>query len=1611
MARRDRWTNDFAAIKNMPTPWPETMDYINGREEASRLSIEIQRLVSIFKNNPRGKAPRNGDMAYHMLAYRYGYNNASSGKSKKKATDQDFTGGLFVDVYENPEILGRYDSAELRTNKVMVEMGKAFYATLAALPSDLARRHMLKGFKTVAEDQHFNIYSVYPPDQRPPAILPLSEVKPAKVPAPAKIPEPVVVIDDVPDTLEYSEPSSSSSSSSDDVLLDRDRSSELILIERSFDEEIDPFPLAQPTVSGITFQQDTIRQFANYQQTVREKNPNLSPTFFDLFHQTAVSIAQKSDMKISDVVSKIIKLETVKFYEVSRDSIFALICGYGAGEEHHAQLEKAISSMQTVDANFEGIMPNLYPILYQSGFMGAFNRFFLSWEIESYTAISNQDIFDADSVTMLHRLQYKNIVNGVIKAVVERNYSSNDSVLADPNYSGFMHFIKAGILSAVNFLKRFIENKSGMSIDKRNRPRKYHLWFSTFTIFFLGWHVYMRAKNAVSTNHVESIKRKLALQAEVSNYKLVYNNDWRSQYQNVNKTRLTEMKPKDAIGDYIGERNAVVFITRLDPDNAYYSRLNQTLVSTVDLITQYFKEKFGVHPQTDTAGLSGPRYLTVAWQTRAIQMFNVMPVANFMLRSHTGSPEKYLFNVASAMESEIGGDYADFYQKLGRFAQTFSEQDYKELMSVHYHENAPAFSIISKAGSNRARYAALIDSQINIWLTTCRMLFDPVNFITFWHSAQTFWLLEERPIQGGNILSEILSSAHARKIREEQDKFLRRYKFLQQYGTIELPYIEKNYALIIEIITAAYMLTASLSEEDGETLSDIHAELNSEFYDDRNMQIQINDVMNKFWMRRKTNYVYPWISDEARQGLTDQLADIKISDTDRNFFRSRYASSSFTRLAMDDIASQLENLDIFRDILTTVYLVEMYANCNAFATDIIRRNWNTVITFGDVYENRHMFDESSKKTSTENEEDLFTYFIMLQEAKNEKNAIMQQPTVDDEEEEEEEDPFAGEYSEASSSTSDEPEPVVPARPAPEPEEPPVIKKSRAASSSSSSSQQPSSFFEPAFSTMRGKWYSLMLEAEQLDKEATISGQDRRVYSDGESLGSNFSQDLVAFVKERFPNDHTLNEKYANIRSYAINQLSNIYNELEQRQITAAIIDGDFNNPVSQRHEVEIVRKLLTITQPVAERIYYFDGKKDVFMLGFINGYEKKTAEIIDIFEGFQAPEGGGRKSAPISASISSGVSNEGTLAGIVEQLEHLSDSEITSTDVNEGRRAGDIFAAGVQQYAKEAGVSYATAFSRAYIDLENYYDKLMRRQSAVNFVQTGKFVKVAAKAIQNYTHHTASFMYGFLLALDKLHSMKDTSRTRAHFVNNHDSFFKTTASPPDIASIIAAARRAEELALEGVGFSDKEFNEIIEGITGTASIKSLSLTNTNVTSVEAAFTAFPTIERFTSINNSIIAGEFAAVFDMPSVRAHLVALNVEVHPMSNTQLTGLLQMFNDFFENTTVLRDVELELNLPTQKNTAENNLAISYLYNGLMKSSSIRTFYCQGVYPFRYDTIHQDSISKHLKKNRTASISARHSGHMSKKKAREILHHGSVHGHPLSDAQRRFFGAMSQPD
>lgn len=1623
MARRDRWTNDFARVRTMTTPWPEPSEYIAGRNEAYKLSLQIGRLVADYKNNPGVKAPRNADMAYHMLAFRYGYNTSVSA-AKKKITDQIHTGGLFAEVYEDPEMLKRYDSSELRTNKTMVEMGKAFAAMVDALPSETDRTYMLLGFRSGAEERNFNIYSGFPPDRRPPAILPLSEVKREKRPTSSVPPtriinieeEPKIVnVDDDEDPFGDTSSFSSSSSASSSVPVDTPSVSDkptLILASRDFDNEFEQFNLPPPSVSGIPFQQDIIRHFVQYQQSVRQQNQNLTPTFFDMFHQKAVDLVEQNDMQVSDIVIKIIKMEIVKFYKVARDGIFAFIAGYGAGEEHHRLLKTTldqISSLNTPNREaIVGVSPKLRPVLYQSGFMGAFNQFLLSWETNSDSVISIQDMYDADTATMFHRLQKKRIVVGVIKAVTGRAYPSDAAVRDDPNYPGFEYYIEAGIVSAINFLRRFVENKSDS--PTQSNPMTYQMWASAFSIFFVGWHVYMTKKNASPTEHVESIKRKIMLVRNLQQFVPVYDKSWRSQYDAMDKKRLFKMKlPAGVANDNIGVRNAVAFITRLDPDYTYYAKINKEQTTSLELITAYIKERFGVNPVSGMAPLRGPQYLVVAWQTRAVQMFQVMPITNWMYRSMTGSFEKYIMNVLSNLESDAGKDYSMFYENLGEFALTFSDQAYKKLVTTQG-GRLPSIQVLQNAFHNRMRYAVMIEHQVNEWLSYNRTMFDPTDVMYVWNTGQTFWTFDGHPIQGGNILSRIVDSAYMRKMNEERDNFLRRRKFLYEYGTLELPYIEKNYALLIEVITMAYMLTASLTEDDGEFLSELHTVVSNGGYDDpRKTQTKIDDMMNKFWLRRKTNYVYPWLPIEAQEGLADQLANIVITDEDRKFFRSSYTSSAITRLSIVDIASQIDDADTFRNLLTTVYLVEMYKNCNAFAAEIVKRNWANVITFGDVVNNQEFFEPSSKKSQQEIYDDAFTYFIVLQEAKNERTASVAQTTTDDVDFSED-GPVQG--NEETNDDEEEIEPsAVPIRPAPVPEEAPTPKKTRPASSSSSSSQPSSSFFEPAFSVMRGKWYALMFEAEQLVKENVMVGPNRHTYADGEHLGTNFSQDLAAFVREKYPNDYTLVENYANVRAYAINQLSSIYNELENQKIAAAIIDGDFNNPISQQHEVEVVRTLLVITRPVAEQIYNFDGKKDVFMLGFVNGYENKTAEIMAGFEAIQPPEGGGRKVSSISAAISQ-MNINGTMADLVAQLSTMSDDEMNVDDIRAGRAAGATFVDGAIRYAKQNDVSYSTAVSRAYIDLENYYDKLMRKQSIAKFVQTGKFTKDAAKAIQQYPRNKVAFFQGFLMAMDDINNVRDISRNRVAFVNYHDELFNSDILIPNVDEIVAeasAVQHINELSFTGVGFTDVEFKEIIERLSGTIAIDSLELVDTSITNVEPAFTAFPNMRRFTSINNSITPYEFAVVFELPSTRAHLVGLNIEMHPSNNETLTNILRVLSDFLENSLVVRDVELELNLSTRNFAERNQLALSYLYNGLMKSSSIRTFYCQGVYPFRYDTIHQDSISKHLKKNRAAPISSRYPArHVSERKAREILHHGSVHGHPLTDAQRRFFGAMS---
>ncbi|MFY7870227.1 MAG: hypothetical protein ACOVQN_12020 [Exiguobacterium sp.] len=1083
-----------------------------------------------------------------------------------------------------------------------------------------------------------------------------------------------------------------------------------------------------------------------------------------------------------------------------------------------------------------------------------------------------------------------------------------------------------------------------------------------------------------------------------------YNKDLRFEYEATDLRRMFATKPSPEVSrETLGERNTGMFFARLDPDFNYYAKLNQEEKCTLDLLAAYFKERFGVDPTTGMSPLSGPRYLTVAWQTRVVQMVNITPIAGAMMNgAGVGGIPKYLTNLLTNLESEAGDDYKEFYQNLGEFAWNFSNAAYKKLVTKNA-KNLPAIQVLERGFHNRMRYATIVDQQINKWLVYNKTIFMPTEISDVWNKAQSFWAFDERTVQGGSIISELIASAYTRKMNDERDNFLRKRKFLMEYGTFELPYIEKRYALIVEVLTMAYMLTASLAEDDGEFLSDAHATITSG-NDQRKAQAKIEEVMNRFWLRRKTNYVYPWIPVETQNSLAEQLANIEITDEDYRFLNTFSPMNALPRLTLQDIASQIEDTDIFRDLWITVYWVEMYINCNTFATDFINRDWGKVITFGDLHANQNLFSGALKKSKISHDEaygDMFTYFIAMQTLNQEKIT----PTTTDDENVDVED--NGTESEAASSTppeqdeTEEPEEV---------EEIPAPKKFRPPSASSSSPQPSSSFFEPAFSSMRGKWYSLMFEAEQLNPTKVIVGPDRRVYSNGAYLGMNFAQDVAAFVSDRYPQDSTLAERYSNVRAYAINQLSSIYNELEQQKISAAIIDADFNNPVSQRHEVEVVRLLLAITQPVATQIFNFEGKKDVYMLGFVNGYEQKTAEVAASFANIKAPEGGGRKVAQISAAISR---VEGTLADLVFQLEKTTSRSLVPADVKAGRSVGDVFVEGVIQYAKQNNLSYQSAVSRAYIDLENYHDKLAGSQSVVPFVQTGAFVKAAARDILQYPNDKVSFIQGFLLAMDRINSMSDDSRVIISYFNDYDEDFNPDAARPEVDDIVAAvlnAQRVDELRLEGVGFSNSEFEAIVRGIRDTATVNSISLNGTSVSTIEDAFNAFPNLRGFTSINNPITATEFLTVFDLPSTRAHLTSLNVETHPFDKEKLTEFLQVFNTFFENSNVLRDVELEFNLSTRSFAADNKLAISYLYNGLMKSSSIQTFYCQGVYPFRYDTIHQDAISKHLKKNRGGSISSRypHSS-VSPAKAREILHHGSVHGHPLTRAQRGFFGARSR--
>ncbi len=77
-------------------------------------------------------------------------------------------------------------------------------------------------------------------------------------------------------------------------------------------------------------------------------------------------------------------------------------------------------------------------------------------------------------------------------------------------------------------------------------------------------------------------------------------------------------------------------------------------------------------------------------------------------------------------------------------------------------------------------------------------------------------------------------------------------------------------------------------------------------------------------------------------------------------------------------------------------------------------------------------------------------------------------------------------------------------------------------------------------------------------------------------------------------------------------------------------------------------------------------------------------------------------------------------------------------------------------------------------------------------------------------------------------------------------------------------------------------------------------------------------------------------------------------------------------------------------------------------KPASVATCINCSVEPAKFCEAGAPNLAFCGEKCHFAHISSRSGKVMSKKKAREILHHGSVHGQPLTDRQRRYFGWLS---
>lgn len=543
------------------------------------------------------------------------------------------------------------------------------------------------------------------------------------------------------------------------------------------------------------------------------------------------------------------------------------------------------------------------------------------------------------------------------------------------------------------------------------------------------------------------------------------------------------------------------------------------------------------------------------------------------------------------------------------------------------------------------------------------------------------------------------------------------------------------------------------------------------------------------------------------------------------------------------------------------------------------------------------------------------------------------------------------------------------------DEPEPPKQARAASSEP---VEPEQLFDvSAIENMHGPLRVLVVDSARITRRSVLfDKQDYATYQAGEVAGSTFARDLSVFVTENFtPSQHSA--KFADVRAYALNQLANIYADMVNGvNIGDELWDRDSSNPVAQRHDVEVVRKLLSITNPVAARIYGYEGKKVVYMSGFVRHYENTVVETMAHFAEMDEERGGGRKSALVGDALS--------------EFEDLS-LDTSTDDYDAGRAAAEGVAQEIEDYAHEQNIPYYRALQRVQRDVTNN----------INTVEKITSQFAAEEIVLEYNGNRDSFARGLFEALAE----RQPPPVRVRFYS--DAMDEEPANVDEIVEGLFATEHHDELEFYGSGFTAEHVVAVLGRVNGMIKVTMLRLTCTNVDNLAQVIDAAPSLTQLAFVGTTLSTNDLQAALTTNTALDQLETLILDYPILPNDEeFTNGIGVIGDYLAAAKRLRDVEIYLS--PLKNEDINEVVSAMMANGVRASQALAAFFCTDVYPSNDFGFHKDEIAQALAGRRSALVGKSIRGHkrhgtLSAAKAKEILADGTVRGHPLTPKAHRF--------